>query len=185
VVVLITVTLASPFLLNTVLAQLELREDRYSLDSYESEARYKETFYVSDEIFNLDNPIVMFFGKEFLNSPGNYAGGRWGTRQLHVDYNNLLLGSGVFGLLFYFYIFYSIFIYFKKVKPRFKNNTLTNLLITTFYVFFLTQFIISLSGQMYSITFRSFNFIFMGAFLSILAEISRGNITIESIKLYD
>lgn len=165
----------SSFFWDIYIKQIELRKERYELSSYKTEARYLETFYVFDEIFKSKSLSKVLFGKEFLNSPGNYAGGMFGDRQLHSDYNNLLHGSGVVGILLYFAIYISIYVRYLKIKKALPENNITiDLLKSIFHVLILVPFIMSISGQMYIITFRTIGFIFLGAILSVLTNISHG-----------
>jgi hypothetical protein len=170
------------FIWDTYLKQIEIRSGSYELGSYKKEGRYLETFYVFDEIFSFESITKSLFGKEFLNSPGNYANGKFGNRQLHSDYNNLLHGSGIIGLLLYLAIFMSIYRkYFviKKYLP--KNDSTVDLLKSIFHVFFFVPFVISISGQMYDITFRLIDFLFLGAILRVLTNLSHVKLH-ESIR---
>ena len=84
----------------------------------QNENRYKETFYVAEEISN-STIFNVLFGNEAFNSKyvmKKYFGRE---RQLHVDYNILLHGTGIIGLLFYLYLFY---IYY-RMSLRIKRST--------------------------------------------------------------
>jgi len=162
------------FIWDTYIQQVKIRSESYELGSYKSEGRYQETFYVFDEIFSFESITKSLFGKEFLNSPGNYAGGKFGNRQLHSDYNNLLHGSGIIGLLFYFTIFISIYRRYFLIKKYLPKNDLTvDLLKSIFHMLILVPFVISISGQMYDITFRLMDFLFLGAILRVLTNLSQ------------
>ena len=71
----------------------------------QNENRYKETFYVAEEM-SKSTLFKVLLGDEAFNSKyvmRKYFGRE---RQLHVDYNILIHGTGIIGLLFYLYLFY-------------------------------------------------------------------------------
>ncbi len=86
---------------------LQKRIDARSTERNEiqNENRYKETFYVIEEL-SQSNLYQILFGTEAFNSKSVMKKYFGRERQLHVDYNILLHGTGVLGLLFYFYLFY-------------------------------------------------------------------------------
>ena len=118
----LTIILTFPLYRNLVLERYEARMNRMQLESYESEGRYLENKYVLDEIFSFQDLKYSFLGREMFNSPGNYANGRFGRRQLHNDYSRLLNGSGLIGLLFHFIMNFSILMIFIKLKVKLKKN---------------------------------------------------------------
>jgi len=157
---------------------MELREAKFSSDyNIEEEARYKEVPFVIDEILLSSDLKLMLFGKELFNSNGNYADGLFGDRRLHVDYIGILHGSGVIGLTLYFLVYLFIFKRFRFLYR--KNRTLSKDEKATykglFYSFLITSLIISLSGQMYEITFRTMIFFTLGIILSNLNNESYDN----------
>ena len=84
------------------------------------ENRFKETFYVLEEMSNY-NIVNVMFGNEAFNSGvilKKYFGR---ARQLHVDYNLLILGTGVFGFFMYFFVHYQIWIYARKLVEKCKS----------------------------------------------------------------
>lgn len=91
-----------------------------------------------------------------------------GERMLHSDYNVLLHGAGIFGLLFYFYYNVIILKYFLRLKKKFqyKDNTI-NMMNATFIAVFLMSFIISFSGSFGLVIFTSIRSIYLGAILGI------------------
>lgn len=163
---------AFPLYKETLLIRFESREDRFERSSFEEEARYLETFYVWDETLSFNDPLKSIFGFEAFNSAGNYANGRFGIRQLHVDYNLMLNTIGIIGLFLYFLFFYqvaSIYFKYKPLKSSY-SNSVTSQMNVTFIVLLISQFITSLAGQMYSLTFRSMIFIFLGGILGVFVR---------------
>ena len=111
---------------------LQQRFDARSTEKNElqNENRYKETFYVVEEITN-SNLFNILFGNEAFNSKSVMKKYFGRERQLHVDYNILLHGTGIFGLLFYLYLFYMYYrmsLSIKKSTNIFKDRLYTNLI---------------------------------------------------------
>jgi hypothetical protein len=152
--------------------RLALRENvmvdkNYSLDK---EARWQETILIWDDISNYDKLTTVVFGKELFNSPRNYAGGRFGSRMLHIDYNRILHGSGILGLglylLMYLLVFKTFYFFYKRSKLKIKKD-----IRALFLTYYILSLFISFSGQMDDLTFRSVLFIIMGGCIGLL----RGN----------
>ena len=157
-----------PFYKEPLQYQYMNRASRFTEDFYETEGRYIETKLVWDEVFSFNSIQHSLFGKEMFNSSGKYGGGIFGERYLHVDYNSLLFGAGIFGLLFYFYYNVIILKYFLRLKKKFqyKDNTI-NMMNATFIAVFLMSFIISFSGSFGLVIFTSIRSIYLGAILGI------------------
>jgi hypothetical protein len=95
----------------------------------QNENRYKETFYVIEELSNSDFFSVLF-GNEAFNSSKVMKKYFGRGRMLHVDYNILLHGTGIVGLIFYlylFYMFYRISLSIKKSAKRMSDSRYMNL----------------------------------------------------------
>jgi len=161
-----------PFYKEPLQYQFLNRSSRFTEDFYENEGRYIETKLVWDEVFSFNSIQHSLFGKEMFNSPGNYGGGIFGERPLHMDYNSLLFGSGILGLLFYFYYNLVILKYFLKLKKHLPSkNNLINIMNATFISVFLMSFIISISGSFGAVTFNTIRSIYLGAILGIFNNI--------------
>jgi hypothetical protein len=173
-IVLVVLLATFPLYEKTLLKRFDARADRFQENSLEEEARYMETGFVWNEIFAFKDPIEVLFGLEGFNSVGNYADGKFGERNLHVDYNLIVNTEGVVGLILYFVIFIQIFLLYLKVKNS--NSKIPPKLFKpikgVFFAFLLTQFATSLSGQMYMVTFRMIIFIYLGAILGIMLRYS-------------
>lgn len=155
-------------LLNRYSEVLELRlsargdrvEGKYR-DIIETEYRYLESIVVWEEILSFKNISESLFGLEAYNSIYNYGTGMFTDRPLHIDYNLIVNTTGIFGLIFYFYIFYYIYLRYneRKIYMEFKYREL-------FLIIFITQFFASIGGQMLSVTYGSIKFIFMAIALN-------------------
>jgi hypothetical protein len=106
----------------------------------------------------------MLFGESLFDSAGRYARGLLGKRQIHLDINTVLHGSGVIGLLLFigFYIqLYRLFLKYKR-KINFIEN---RLLISTFYGLYFSSIFLLFSGGMTTITFNLISALYMGGIL--------------------
>lgn len=173
--ILLILTLSFPLYEDQLFKRFEAREDRFQSNSLESEARYAETFYVWDETLSFRKPMKSIFGLQGFNSVGNYAEGKFGDRNLHVDYNLIVNTIGIVGLILYFSLFAQFFLCFLKFKNVKHNIPIKfyNVLVGLFFTLLITQFLTSFAGQMYSITFRMIIFIYLGAIIGIMKRYSK------------
>jgi len=162
-----------PLYENLIKVRLDARSSRFELGSIERESRYLETFYVWEEVFSFDNPAKSIFGLQGFNSVGNYASGRFGKRNLHMDYNLIINTIGIVGFFLYFMVFFEIFINFKRIyqQSRLSQETKKQLK-ATFYMLLITPFVTSIAGQMYHISYRLIVFVYLGSIIGILYHTS-------------
>ena len=131
--------------------------------SYEKEGRYLElglvlnTFYNSDSIFNY------LFGVEAFYTLGNY-GFISKDRPIHSDYTYILFSTGIIGLILYVFIYANISRRIMRVKNELYLKGLKNDY-KLFITLLILVIIIGVSGNIWAITFKSFTFSVLGAFL--------------------
>lgn len=171
----LVILLSSPLWYQSFVSRMSLRESTFSADyDIKEEARYMEIPFVLKETLFDSNVSRFLFGKELFNSAGNYADGIFKERRLHIDYMNILHGSGVVGIVLYLLIYYSLAKYFNIIYAN--NHTLSlesrSNLRGLFYSFYYISLIISISGQMYEITFRVMIFVVLGI---VLARLKNNN----------
>lgn len=95
------------FMFDTFEKRLEYRtRDKNKL---ENEGRYKETQMILGQLSEL-NVKRLFFGDEFLNSYSNLG------RSLHVDYNQIIHGGGLIGLIIYLNIFFQSYLRLRRMS---------------------------------------------------------------------
>ncbi|MDR6967858.1 hypothetical protein J2X31_001872 [Flavobacterium arsenatis] len=167
--------LSMPLYQDLLFSRLEARSGRFESGSLESEARYLETGFVWSETLSFQNPIKSFFGLEGFNSVGNYAEGKFGDRNLHVDYNLIVNTIGLVGLLLYFMVFvevYRNYLKFKNIKTKIPIKVL-NRFKALFLVFLFLPFFTSFGGQMYHVTFKMVIFIYLGAILGLFFRLQK------------
>ena len=162
-----------PLYENLIKARLEARSSRFEQGSLERESRFQETFYVWEEVFSFENPAKSIFGLEGFNSVGNYASGRFGGRNLHMDYNLIVNTIGLVGLVLYLIIYLEIYVNFKRAYKNSQIETdIKKQLMATFYMLLITPFITSIAGQMYHISYRLIVFVYLGSIIGILYQTS-------------
>jgi O-antigen ligase len=145
---------------NILMEQLRFRQKVFFNESYdvEREGRFQElTFIVKD--MKQGGLAQVLFGKELFNSIGHYGAWKYGNRMIHVDFSRILHGSGILGLLLYLFFLFQVF----KVYYKNRKKSSVSIFNSLFYSLFVLLILISFSGQMYAIAFRSMLFIFLGA----------------------
>jgi hypothetical protein len=153
--------------------RFEARADRFEEGSMEK-GRYLETSYVWTDALSFSPLDKSLFGMEAFNSAGTYAGGIFGDRQLHVDYNNIINTIGIVGLLLYLIMFIQIWRRFKSyIRGLVIEDKFSKTMKSIFYSFFIMQFVTSVAGQMYNITFRMIVFIFIGSAMGYFCQLKK------------
>jgi hypothetical protein len=126
---------------------------------------------------------LLFFGKEVFNSPENYANGKYGRRMIHNDYNVILHGSGVVGLILFVIWPIPIFLFYRKIKIYvkfyFEDKKLFDYMNVTFISFLIMGYILSISGGVNAILFNSIRMAVLGAILRIFFEYFKNNYKIN------
>lgn len=142
-----------------------LLDKRLHTRKFEDEGRVIYTKKVIDEFLNKPLKHKMF-GTELFNSFNYFHA----NRGLHTDYNVIFHGAGLVGLLFYLSIFAKIIADFNRNKQYLHVDALKNELRAVFFVLILCSFIISFSGSLTSISYRSILFLYFGGVLRIATE---------------
>lgn len=158
-------------LLTLTLQYSDLLETRISSRTTErnelrNENRFKETFYVLEELSE-SNFLQVLFGKEAFNSGVIMTKYFGRARQLHVDYNLILMGTGLVGLFMYFYFYNIIYSQGRKIMKRAKAiHWKTQKLITENNALILGLIILSLtmsiSGGIQFVSYRIMLFLLIG-----------------------
>ena len=175
-VILTLLIVSFPIYSDTLSDQIENRSTRFQSNSIEKEGRYRETIIVFNQIFSFNDVTYSLLGKELFNSPGTYGSASdWNGRQLHSDYNVLLHGSGILGLVWYFLVQGVIFMTFRRYKKKIFNLTgyskKLDYLNSAFYAVFFLSFIISLSGGINGVIFNILRYSFLGSVLGLYYSI--------------
>lgn len=175
-IIIITIIIFSTFPLygDLLSSRVGARSDRFEEGALEKEGRFLETFIVWEEVLSFENPSKSIFGLEAFNSVGNYGGGSFGVRNLHVDYNLIVNTIGLMGLILYFKIFLEIYHNYRIVSKKIiTTDKLLKMKKNFIVIFLLLPFFTSFAGQMYGLTFRMIIFIYLGANLGSLIRVSK------------
>ncbi len=123
----ITVAIGLLFILNEYSDVIQKRVEARSTEKndIQNENRYREVFYMFEEMSSISF-LQVCFGYEPFNSSGVMAKYFGRPRQLHIDYTILLLGTGVFGLLAYFGIFWILYNSALRLKVNITKNPYCN-----------------------------------------------------------
>jgi hypothetical protein len=155
-----------PFFGELIEQRLQARSDRFETGALEREGRFLESQYVWESATSFDDPAKSLFGLEGFNSVGNYADGRFGDRQLHVDYNLIVNTIGLVGLFLYLFMFVQIGLRMHRIRKYVVMQAdMRTLLLSMFWMLLLNQFITSFAGQMYHVSYRLMVFVVMGSIL--------------------
>ena len=162
----IGVAMLYPFFGELIEKRLQARSDRFETGALEREGRFLESQYVWESALSFDEPAKSLFGLEGFNSVGNYADGRFGDRQLHVDYNLIVNTIGLVGLVLYLAMFVQFGLRMHRIR-RYVDMppSMRALLLSVFWMLLLNQFITSFAGQMYHVSYRLMVFVVMGSIL--------------------
>ena len=165
---------AFPIYESILSVQYKVRERRLTTVNIEEEGRYQETFHAFNETIFSNDLKLFLFGKEVFNSPGNYANGKFGPRMIHNDYNMILHGSGVIGLLLFITWPIPLYVFYRKMKilakPSFEDKRLFDIMTVLFLNLLIMGYLISLSGGINAILFNSIRVALMGGILRIFYE---------------
>ena len=168
----ILVGLLMVFILNTNIETFYKRFESRTTERNEiqNEGRYKEIFYIFQE-FESSSPLKVFFGTEPFNSDVvmvKYFGRK---RRLHVDYNILLHGTGVFGLLLYLSLYYNLFKInineknkFRRLKGKKQTFSFTENFALVMSILILSL-VMGLSGGLQFMSYRIMMFLATGYYL--------------------
>jgi hypothetical protein len=148
---------------------VQKRVDARSTEKNEiqNENRYREVFFMFEEMANLSLPQKLF-GYEPFNSSKIMAKYFGRPRQLHVDYTILLLGTGIFGLLIYLGLFLMIYLFANNLKSLYLRNGFVNGRLQVFENFALLSSLIvlsltmSFSGGIQFLSYRIILFLYIG-----------------------
>jgi hypothetical protein len=156
------------------------------IENIKNEGRYTETSLVVNMIVNSNKLTEFLFGKEVFNSPGNYNNPISNKRQIHSDYNLLLHGTGIFGIVFYFVLQLSLLIWFYQLRRKLKlisvNDEILTFLNYLFPAVFFMGLVIMISGGINSPLFNSIRYAILGSSIGYMYKLALEHFKIEYAK---
>ncbi|MBT3304647.1 hypothetical protein HN592_02165 [Candidatus Woesearchaeota archaeon] len=152
--------------------------DRLFSRGLQEEGRYWETGIVLKELFS--SPKQFLVGKELFNS-AEYFIARYGLyRQLHMDFNIILHGSGIIGLVLFLNVFLKIIFYIKKSPSQIKRLP-DFIFFRKYIILLLISFaLFTISGSLNSISYGTFMFFYLGAFCKLIRIVAKSNLKTTS-----
>ncbi len=170
----VLIILVYPFYSMQLVNVIEARGNKATFSSgLDSESRYLEAKVITKKILSSRNLGYILTGKEYLNSFGTYYSNEFPvpkTRILHTDYAVILHGSGAIGLIIYFTMLMSFLWqtlkYIRILGPKHDISILCS-------CFVAILFLVTFSGSILNITFRTTLFILLGAVMRLGDEIEK------------
>lgn len=164
---------------------LQKRIDARSTERNEiqNENRYKETFFMIEELSN-SNLYQITFGTEAFNSKSVMKKYFGRERQLHVDYNILLHGTGILGLIFYLYLFYmyvKMAWSIKRSSKSFNDQVYKNLIGENYSLIIsliTLSMVMSISGGLQFASYRVILLFIIGFFLGQMIRLRNHKMTL-------
>ena len=148
-------------------SQFLARESKFEEGSLQEEGRYREFELVWGDVLSFEDPVRSVLGLNPFDTVGRYGGGIFGNRVLHVDYNKLLLTTGIIGLVLYLLVFCSLYTSVGGLKRK-KISDAYSMYQGVFWALFLTSLFTSLTGHMEDLSYRPIQFFFFGVLVRTL-----------------
>ena len=140
---------------------VRIEAGRFEKDFYKTEDRYKENIDMIKSITEYKEPLKTFFGFGNNIFAEHIENGIVVKRMYHSDSAKIFYGEGLLGLILYFIFYVHILYKIIKIPGTDKMNDIKTgaLALWSISVF------VSINGSLNLMTFRSINFLLLGAFL--------------------
>jgi hypothetical protein len=149
---------------------------RFEKDFYTTEDRYSENVNIIKSITEFKEPLKILFGIGNNIFAENIISGNVSGRMYHTDSAKIFYGEGLLGLLLYFSLYIQLLIKIIRVP---KTGILSEIRAGAFALWTISLFV-SFNGSINLITFRSINFLLLGAFIGFAYSTIRNNGSISS-----
>mgnify|MGYP002619770218 CR=1 FL=1 len=164
--------LISPYFYPLFLARYEARQEQVSMgvEELDEEGRVREFFAVWDNFKNANLAEKMMGSDLFLNRD------LWGygrLRLIHVDYTNLLAGSGLLGLSLFLLMYIAIFNEAKRYYKLSGKPIIAKELFAVLCALFAAHAFLSIGGTITGIDLRGLILINLGAITGTLKSMAR------------
>ena len=163
------VAITYPLYGNLFESRVQARKE--TLPELAKESRILETIFVLKKM-NENSASQNLFGTDLFSSHTTFKNNRdyffilGRGRQLHIDYNIILHGAGILGMGLYLLVYLNLFI-----EGLIKRNNFSKFhceMKAVFWSIYTVSLIMSFSGSLSSIGFRSISFLYMGSILGTL-----------------
>jgi hypothetical protein len=155
--------LISPLYESILIKRFEARQNlgRFEDDFYKTEMRYVENVDLIETLTKFEDPAKILFGFGNNIFAENIKDNKIVTRMYHTDITKLFYGVGLFGLFIYLLIYIMLF---NKIR-NIPNNNQFLLYKSAALGLFLISVFVSINGSITIVSFRSLNFLLLGAIL--------------------
>ena len=92
-------------------------------------------------------------------------------RQLHVDYNKILHGSGLVGLIFFGGLYVALLVDLRRVMRPLRFSSLARTSRVAFIALCVTSLVLSIGSDMEYVGSRTILFIYLGAFIGVAVPV--------------
>ena len=154
-----------PYYSSVLHDRFEARQEKtvMTFDRIEEEGRVNEIKFELEK-FSQAGAIQKLFGKDIFLQRRFF--GR--DRMLHIDFINLLSGSGIIGLSLFLMFYLSIYLYFRKYYKYLKFNRLFRQFNALILSLFVLQFFMSIAGTIEGIELRGTILLYLGSLLGVI-----------------
>jgi len=151
-----------PYYSSVLQKRFEARQEKtvMSIDRIEEEGRIDEIRFELEK-FSKAGLVQKLFGKDIFLQRRFF--GR--NRMLHIDFINLLSGSGIIGLSGFLGFYLSVYLYFRKYYKYLKSYTLFREFNALVISLFVLQFFMSIAGTIEGIELRGTILLYLGSLL--------------------
>lgn len=161
----VVLSLSFPLYSGLLEKRFKVREEegRFEKSFYKTEDRYSENIEMLKSIYNFKEPVKVLFGIGNNIFAEHIKEGKTTGRMYHSDSARLFYGEGILGLILYFLVYVQIL--YKIIRIP-KTAYLSDIKAGAMSLWFISVFV-SLNGSIVLITFRSINFLLLGAFIGV------------------
>lgn len=159
-----------PLYQDTLFKQMESRARIFgksgALVRVEDEMRWIETQAVWSERLGGHDFTTLMLGDHLFDSVGRYSRYVDRDRPLHLDFNILLHGAGLVGLILWILFYFRLFHQFIRQRVPL-GIPQEKMLITTYFAILIPHVFLVFSGGMLTLTFNLISFLYLGAILGL------------------
>lgn len=164
----------SPLYMDVLVERYEARQYKFNnmQNQIDREGRYLETMILLED-YSRRSPIEQLIGRETLNSANtDFMRQRMGGRNLHVDYNVVLHGFGVVGLITYLFLLGAIGVALFRGRLR---SMLEGEIRAVGFALLACVVVVGVSQGIFVQSFRMATMVFLGTAFSYIRSVRRSH----------